>query len=100
MQASVRRGDDGAHQINLQGIGGRAAAAALTVTYYPELSITASVVASTFLISIATDAGSDLLLEFIPSLIHRFPIMRELRIEYQWRSVVGLAETGSHGGRK
>jgi hypothetical protein len=33
------------------------------------------------LISIATDAGGDLLLEFIPSVIHRFPIMRELRIE-------------------
>jgi hypothetical protein len=81
MQALVRRGDDGASQINFSGIGGRAAAAALTATYYPEPSITAAVVASTFLISIATDAGGDLLLEFIPSVIHRFPIMRELRIE-------------------
>jgi hypothetical protein len=72
---------DGASQINFSGIGDRAAAAALTVTYYPEPSITAAVVASTFLISIATDAGGDLLLEFIPSVIHRFPIMRELRIE-------------------
>jgi hypothetical protein len=81
MQSLVRRGDDGASQINFSGIGGRAAAAALTVTYYPEPSITAGVVASTFLISIATDAGGDLLLEFIPSVIHRFPIMRELRIE-------------------
>jgi len=81
MQALVRRGDDGGSQINFSGIGGRAAAAALTVTYYPEPSITAPVVASTFLISIATDAGGDLLLEFIPSVIHRFPIMRELRIK-------------------
>jgi hypothetical protein len=81
MQALVRRGDDGASQINFSGIGGRAAAAALTVTYYSGPSITAAVVASTFLISIATDAGGDLLLEFIPSVIHRFPIMRELRIE-------------------
>ena len=81
MQALVRRGDDGASQINFSGIGGRAAAAALTVTYYPEPSITAAVVASTFLISIATDAGGDLLLEFIPSVIHKFPIMRELRVE-------------------
>jgi hypothetical protein len=81
MQSLVRRGDDGASQINFSGIGGRAAAAALTVTYYPEPSITAAVVASIFLISIATDAGGDLLLEFIPSVIHRFPIMRELRIE-------------------
>jgi hypothetical protein len=62
------------------GIGGRAAAA-LTVTYYPEPSITAGVVGSTFLISIATHAGGDLLLEFMPSFAHRFPIMRELRIE-------------------
>jgi hypothetical protein len=81
MQALVRRGDDGAGQINFSGIGGRAASAALTVTYYPEPSITAAVVASTFLISIATDAGGDLLLEFFPSAAHRFPIMRELRIE-------------------
>jgi hypothetical protein len=81
MRALVRRGNDGSSQINFSGIGGRAAAAALTVTYYPGPSITAEVVASTFLISIATDAGGDLLLEFIPSVIHRFPIMRELRIE-------------------
>jgi hypothetical protein len=81
MQALVRRGDDGANQFNFSGIGGRAAAAALTVTYYPEPSITAAVVASTFLISIATDAGGDLLLEFIPSVAHRFPILREFRIE-------------------
>ena len=81
MQALVRRGDDGTSQINFSGIGGRAASAALTVAYYPEPSITAAVVASTFLISIATDAGGDLLLEFIPSAAHRFPIMRELGIE-------------------
>jgi hypothetical protein len=81
MQALVRRGDDGAGQINFSGIRGRAAAAALAVTYYPEPSITAAAVASIFLISIAADAGGDLLLEFIPSLIHRYPIMRELRIE-------------------
>jgi hypothetical protein len=36
MQALVRRGDGGASQINFSGIGGRAAAAALTVTYYPD----------------------------------------------------------------
>jgi hypothetical protein len=80
-QALVRRGDDGANQINFSGIGGRAAAAALTVTYYPGASITAAVVTSTFLISIVNDAGGDLVLEFIPGVIHRFPIMRELRIE-------------------
>jgi hypothetical protein len=81
MQALVRHGDDGTSQINFSGIGGRAAAAALTITYYPEPSITAAVVTSTFLISIVTDAGGDLLLEFFPSAAHRFPILRELRIE-------------------
>jgi hypothetical protein len=65
MQALVRRGDDGTSQINFSGIGGRAATAALTVTYYPGPSITAAVVASTFQISIATDAGGDLLLDVI-----------------------------------
>jgi hypothetical protein len=80
-QALIRRGDDGTDQFNYSGIAGRAAAAALTVTYYPEPSITAHVVASTFLISVATDAGGNLLLEFIPSLVHQFPIMQKLRIE-------------------
>jgi hypothetical protein len=80
-QALIRRGDNGDNQINYSGITGRAAAAALTITYYPEPSITARVVASTFLTSIATDAGGDLLLEFIPSLVHKFPIMQKLRLE-------------------
>jgi hypothetical protein len=81
MQALVCRGDDGANQINFSGLGGRAAAAALTVTYYPENSISAPEVASTFLISIATDAAGNVVLEFIPGVIRRFPIMRVLRIE-------------------
>jgi hypothetical protein len=81
VQALVRRGDDGNGQINFSGIGGRAAAAALTVTYYPEPSVTAAVVTSTFLTSIATDAGGDLLLEFFPSLAHKFPIIQRLRVE-------------------
>jgi hypothetical protein len=81
MQALVCRGDDGANQINFSGIGGRAAAAALTVTYYPQNSISAPEVASTFLISIATDAAGNVVLEFIPGVIRRFPIMRVLRIE-------------------
>jgi hypothetical protein len=80
-QAVIRRGDDGNNQFNYSGIGGRAAAAALTVTYYPEPSITAHVVASTFLISIATDAGGDLVLEFLPNIVRKFPIMQKLRLE-------------------
>ena len=81
MQALVCRGDDGVNQINFSGIGGRAAAAALTVTYYPQNSISAQEVASTFLISSATDAAGNVVLEFIPGVIRRFPIMRVLRIE-------------------
>jgi len=80
-QALIRRGDDGTNQLNYSGIGGRAVAAALTVTYYPEPSITAHVVASTFLTSIATDAGGDLVLEFLPNIVRRFPIMQKLRLE-------------------
>jgi hypothetical protein len=80
-QAVIRRGDNGSNQFNFSGIGGRAAAAALVVTYYPEPSITAKVVANTFWTSIATDAGGNLLLEFVPSLVHKFPIMKKLRLE-------------------
>jgi hypothetical protein len=72
---------DVANQINFSGIGGRAAAAALTVSYYPQNSISATEAASTFLVSIATDAAGNVVLEFIPSVIRRFPIMQVLRIE-------------------
>jgi hypothetical protein len=80
-QAVIRRGDDGTNQFNYSGIGGRAVAAALTVTYYPEPSVTARVVALTFLTSIATDAGGNLVLEFLPNIVRRFPIMQKLRLE-------------------
>jgi hypothetical protein len=80
-QALVRRGDDGSEEFNYSGIAGRAAAAALVVTYYPEPSITARVVGLTFANSIATDAGGDLVLEFLPNLIRKFPIMQKLRLE-------------------
>lgn len=80
-QALIRRSDDGVDQFNYSGIAGRAAAAALILTYYPEPSHTAVVVGNTFWTSIATDAGGNLLLEFIPSLVHKFPIMKKLRLE-------------------
>jgi hypothetical protein len=80
-QAIFRRGDDGSDQINYSGIVGRAAAAALTTTYYPEPSVTGKVVGLTFVTSIATDAGGNLLLEFLPNIIRRFPIMEKLRLE-------------------
>lgn len=80
-QALIRRGDNGNDQFNYSGIGGRAVAAALVVTYYPEPSVTARVVGLTFASSIATDAGGDLVLEFLPNIIRRFPIMQKLRLE-------------------
>jgi hypothetical protein len=80
-QALIRRGDDGEDQFNYSGIAGRAVAAALVVTYYPEPSVTARVVSLTFLTSIATDAGGNLVLEFLPDIIRKVPIMEKLRIE-------------------
>ncbi len=80
-QAIVRRSDDGNPQFNYSGIVGRAAAAALVVTYYPEPSLTARVVGLTFATSIATDAGGNLVLEFLPNIIRKVPILQKLRIE-------------------
>jgi hypothetical protein len=80
-QAIIRRGDDGSEQFNYSGIAGRAAAAAMVVTYYPEPSVTAKVVSLTFLTSIATDAGGNLVLEFLPNIIRKAPILQRLRIE-------------------
>jgi len=53
----------------------------LVVTYYPEPSVTAKVVGLTFASSIATDAGGNLILEFLPNIIRKFPIMQKLRLE-------------------
>ncbi len=80
-QALIRRGDNGENQFNYSGIVGRAAAAALVTTYYPQPSVTARVVSLTFLTSIATDAGGNLVLEFLPDVIRRVPIMQKLRLE-------------------
>ncbi len=80
-QSVIRRGDDGDDQFNYSGIAGRAVAAALTVTYYPQPSVTARVVGTTFLFSIASDAGGNLVLEFLPNVIRKFPIMQKLRLE-------------------
>jgi hypothetical protein len=80
-QAIIRRGDDGSEQFNYSGIAGRAAAAALTTTYYPEPSVTGKVVGLTFVTSIAAQAGGNLIVEFLPNIIRRFPIMEKLRLE-------------------
>jgi hypothetical protein len=80
-QAFVRRGDDGSNQFNYSGILGRATAAALTTTYYPAPSVTGRVVGLTFVTSIATDAGGNIVLEFLPNIVRHFPIMKKLRLE-------------------
>ena len=80
-QAVVRRGDDGSRQVNFSGIAGRAAAAVLTLAYYPPVSQTRNVVLSTFGTSIASDAGGNLVLEFLPDLAHKFPILKKLQIK-------------------
>ena len=80
-QAVVRRGDNGSNQVNFSGIAGRAAAAVLTLAYYPPASQTTKVVLSTFGTSIASDAGGNLVLEFLPDLARRFPILKKIQIE-------------------
>jgi hypothetical protein len=80
-QAIFRRGDNGEDQLNYSGFAGRAAMAALTTTYYPSSSVTGKVVGETFAYSILTDAGGDLILEFLPNVIRKFPIMSKLRLE-------------------
>ena len=80
-QAIVRRGDSGQAEFNYSGVLGRAAAAALTTTYYPSPSVTGRVVGLTFATSMATDAGGNLVLEFLPSIIRKVPIMKKLRLE-------------------
>jgi hypothetical protein len=79
-QAFVRQSDDGADQINASGLVGRAAAAALTLGYYPKPSRNARVVLSTFSYSIATDAGGNLVLEFFPDLMRKFPALKRFQL--------------------
>jgi hypothetical protein len=80
-QAFVRRNDSGDEEFNYSGVLGRAVAAALTTTYYPAPSVTGRVVGLTFATSMATDAGGNLVLEFLPTVIRKFPIMKKLRLE-------------------
>jgi hypothetical protein len=80
-RAFVRHSDDGPDQINASGLVGRAAAAVLTLAYYPDPSRSAQVLGKTFAFSIVTDAGGDLVLEFLPDLARKFPILK--RVEFQ-----------------
>ena len=80
-QAFVRRSDDGVNQVNYSGIVGRAASAVTVLGYYPSPSRTGKVVGLTFATSIASDMGGNLVLEFLPNIIRKFPIMQKLRLE-------------------
>ena len=68
-QTFVRRTDNGTKTFNASGILGHAVANALTVTYYPHVSATASIAAQGFGTSVAADLGSKLILEFGPDLL-------------------------------
>jgi hypothetical protein len=81
MQAIIRRSDNGTDEANYSGLIGRGASAALVLAYYPPASQTARVVMSTWGISIASDAGGDLVLEFLPDLARKFPILRHFKVE-------------------
>jgi hypothetical protein len=80
-QAFVRKSDDGVNQFNYSGIAGRAASAATVLAYYPSPSCTGKVVGLTFATSIASDMGGNLVLEFLPNIIRKFPVMQKLRLE-------------------
>jgi hypothetical protein len=80
-QAFVRRSDDGVNQFNYSGIVGRAASAVTVLGYYPAPSRTGKVVGLTFATSIASDMGGNLVLEFLPNMVRKFPIMTKLRLE-------------------
>ena len=80
-QAFVRRSDAGVNQFNYSGIVGRAASAATVLGYYPAPSTTGKIVGLTFATSIASDMGGNLVLEFLPNIVRKFPIMRKLGLE-------------------
>lgn len=80
-EAFVRRSDDGVNQFNYSGILGRAASAVTVLGYYPSPSRTGRVVGLTFGTSLASDMGGNLVLEFLPNIIRKFPIMQKLRLE-------------------
>jgi hypothetical protein len=80
-QAFIRRSDDGVNQINYSGLIGRALSAVTVLGYYPSRSRTGKVVGLTFGTSIASDMGGNMVLEWLPSIVHKFPIMQKLRLE-------------------
>ncbi|MGI8772859.1 MAG: hypothetical protein ACR2JE_15665 [Acidobacteriaceae bacterium] len=70
LQVLVRRGDSGHEQGNWSGLLGHAFGNALILTYYPQVSAKGSVVATGMATSLAGDAGSKLIDEFLPDIYH------------------------------
>ncbi|HEX3471989.1 MAG TPA: hypothetical protein VHT28_12480 [Silvibacterium sp.] len=64
----VAQRDDGSHGFNYSDTMGRAAASALTMTYYPHPSANVRVAGQTWGVSLAGLAGNNLFLEFWPDL--------------------------------
>jgi hypothetical protein len=71
-QALVTRSDSGAITPNYSDLLGHLAACVLTLYYYPAPSANGGVVAEAWVTSIAGDAGNNLLLEFVPSIVSRW----------------------------
>lgn len=71
-QALVTRTDSGKLTPNYSDLLGHLAACALTPLYYPPPSANGRVVMEAWATSIAGDAGNNLLLEFVPSLMSRW----------------------------
>lgn len=71
-QALLTHTDSGHVRINYSDLLGHLAACALTPLYYPAPSANGRVVVEAWATSIAGDAGNNLLLEFVPSLVNRW----------------------------
>lgn len=88
-QALITHTDSGRVTINYSDLLGHLAASELTRAYYPHLSTGDSVVMEAWGTSIAGDAGNNLLLEFVPSIISRW---RRYRRRVRARLSEGQAE--------
>ncbi len=80
-QALIRRGDDGVDQFNYSGIAGRAGCRRADPHLLSRTQHHCQGCRAHLRTSIATDAGGNLVLEFLPSIIRKFPIMQKLRLE-------------------
>jgi hypothetical protein len=76
-QALATHTDSGRLTPNYSDLLGHLAACELFLTYYPSPSANQRVVAEAWVTSIAGDAGNNLLLEFIPSIVNRWKRQRQ-----------------------